>query len=103
MAAKCRRTSSGPLVPRLQSLAVHFVRQAVYADLYVSYVRVEDIFRVSCASNVRFAEEEENSFHGAAEDIDALVYDRVFQLINREHLVMGDMFVHEILDVQVTA
>ena len=52
---------------------------------------------------MRFAEEEENSFHGAAGVIDALVYDRVFQLINRERLLMGDMFVHEILDVQVTA
>ena len=42
-------------------MAVHFVWNAVYAYLYVSYVGVEELFRVSCAFNVRFAEEKENS------------------------------------------
>ena len=50
-----------------------------------------------------FAEEKENSLHGAAGNGDAHVHDRVFQLFNRYRFVMGDMFVRELLAVQVTA
>ena len=43
---------------------------------------VEELFRVSCAFNVSFAEEKESSLHGAAGNGDAHVHDRVFQWVS---------------------
>lgn len=44
-----------------------------------------------------FAVEEENSLHGVAREVDAVVYDHVVYLFYSECLVIGDTFVHEML------